>query len=127
MDEDYILDRFNLTGLNGDVVQEYQRALDLITDCLGTFSPDSWPSTPTFTLTPDDEALDDPTRVAVTRAARFLYGLIHARYIVTSRGLQKMVCPSLLTSNSSSTSTAKQTLAAAQGYTATLSPSSPSA
>ncbi|EKC98454.1 hypothetical protein A1Q2_07242 [Trichosporon asahii var. asahii CBS 8904] len=34
VDEDYILDRFNLTGLNGEVVQEYQRALDLITDCL---------------------------------------------------------------------------------------------
>lgn len=35
MDEDYILDRFNLTGLNGEVVQEYSRALDLITDSLG--------------------------------------------------------------------------------------------
>jgi hypothetical protein len=35
IDEDYILDRFNLTGLNGDVVQEYSRALDLITDSLG--------------------------------------------------------------------------------------------
>lgn len=37
MDEDYILDRFNLTGLNGEVVQEYSRALDLITDSLGKF------------------------------------------------------------------------------------------
>ena len=35
VDEDYILDRFNLTGLNGEVVQEYGRALDLITDSLG--------------------------------------------------------------------------------------------
>lgn len=35
VDEDYILDRFNLTGLNAEVVQEYQRALDLITDNLG--------------------------------------------------------------------------------------------
>jgi casein kinase II subunit beta len=35
VDEDYILDRFNLTGLNSDVVQEYSRALDLITDSLG--------------------------------------------------------------------------------------------
>lgn len=39
VDEDYILDRFNLTGLNGEVVQEYSRALDLITDSLGQFSP----------------------------------------------------------------------------------------
>lgn len=37
VDEDYILDRFNLTGLNGEVVQEYGRALDLITDSLGVF------------------------------------------------------------------------------------------
>ncbi|KAL1408209.1 casein kinase 2 regulatory subunit [Vanrija albida] len=73
VDEDYILDRFNLTGLNGEVVQEYQRALDLITDNL------------------DDEDLDDDTREAVETSARFLYGLIHARYIVTSRGLQKML------------------------------------
>lgn len=35
IDEEYILDRFNLTGLNGEVVQEYGRALDLITDQLG--------------------------------------------------------------------------------------------
>jgi len=39
VDEDYILDRFNLTGLNSDVVQEYSRALDLITDSLGRFIP----------------------------------------------------------------------------------------
>jgi casein kinase II subunit beta len=38
IDEDYILDRFNLTGLNGEVVQEYARALDLITDQLGKHS-----------------------------------------------------------------------------------------
>ena len=40
IDEDYILDRFNLTGLNGEVVQEYARALDLITDQLGKHSSD---------------------------------------------------------------------------------------
>lgn len=34
VDEDYILDRFNLTGLNAEVVQEYSRALSLITDNL---------------------------------------------------------------------------------------------
>ena len=37
VDEDYILDRFNLTGLGNEVVQEYSRALDLITDSLGQF------------------------------------------------------------------------------------------
>lgn len=34
MEEDYILDRFNLTGLNVEV-QHYTHALDLITDNLG--------------------------------------------------------------------------------------------
>lgn len=73
VDEDYIFDRFNLTGLNSDVVAEYSRALDLITDSL------------------DDEALDDDVRENIEHSARFLYGLIHARYIVTSRGLAKML------------------------------------
>ena len=36
IDEDYILDRFNLTGLNTEV-QHYTYALDLITDALGTW------------------------------------------------------------------------------------------
>jgi hypothetical protein len=34
VDEDFILDRFNLTGLNGEV-SNYPQALDLITDNLG--------------------------------------------------------------------------------------------
>jgi casein kinase II subunit beta len=35
VEEDYILDRFNLTGLNTEVAN-YQQALDLITDNLGS-------------------------------------------------------------------------------------------
>ncbi|KAJ3343882.1 casein kinase 2 regulatory subunit [Gonapodya sp. JEL0774] len=71
IDEEYILDRFNLTGLNTEVTH-YQLALDLITDAL-------------------EEELDDDTRAEVERSARHLYGLIHARYVITSRGLAKMV------------------------------------
>jgi len=71
IDEDYILDRFNLTGLNTEV-QHYLYALDLITDTL-------------------DENISDSNRDQIETQARILYGLIHARYVVTTRGLAKMV------------------------------------
>ncbi|CCM04220.1 uncharacterized protein FIBRA_06387 [Fibroporia radiculosa] len=71
VEDDYILDRFNLTGLNTEV-QHYSQALDLITDNL------------------DDEILDEH-RGALDVQARLLYGLIHARWIVTARGLAKML------------------------------------
>ncbi|PLW06807.1 hypothetical protein PCANC_26350, partial [Puccinia coronata f. sp. avenae] len=72
VDEEYILDRFNLTGLNSEVLR-YGMALDLITDAFGV------------------DELDEATRESVEGAARHLYGLIHARYIITSRGLAKML------------------------------------
>ena len=71
IDEDYITDRFNLTGLNVDV-QHYQYALDLITDVF-------------------DFDCDDEMREQIEKSARHLYGLVHARYITTTRGLAKMV------------------------------------
>ncbi|RKP22298.1 casein kinase II subunit beta [Syncephalis pseudoplumigaleata] len=71
VDEEYILDRFNLTGLSAEV-QHYPQALDLITDSLET-------------------ELDEDIREAVEKAARHLYGLIHARFIITGRGLNKML------------------------------------
>ena len=36
VEEDFILDRFNLTGLNNEVAN-YSQALDLITDNLGAW------------------------------------------------------------------------------------------
>jgi len=73
IDEEYLTDRFNLTGLNTEV-QYYQYALDLVTDVF-------------------DFDCDDDMRETIEKSARHLYGLVHARYIVTTRGLAKMVCP----------------------------------
>ncbi|KZT27215.1 hypothetical protein NEOLEDRAFT_1155226 [Neolentinus lepideus HHB14362 ss-1] len=71
VEEDYILDRFNLTGLNTEVTN-YSQALDLITDNL-------------------DDDIQDELRGSLDVQARLLYGLIHARWIVTARGLAKML------------------------------------
>ncbi|KIY44729.1 hypothetical protein FISHEDRAFT_67410 [Fistulina hepatica ATCC 64428] len=71
VDEDFILDRFNLTGLNNEVTN-YAQALDLITDNL-------------------DDEIQDELRGSLDVQARLLYGLIHARWIVTTRGLAKML------------------------------------
>ncbi|RUS13359.1 casein kinase II, regulatory subunit, partial [Endogone sp. FLAS-F59071] len=38
-----------------------------------------------------EEELDDDMREQVEKSARHLYGLIHARFVITSRGLAKMV------------------------------------
>ncbi|KAI7094454.1 Casein kinase II subunit, partial [Hortaea werneckii] len=62
IDEDYLTDRFNLTGLNTEV-QHYQYALDLVTDVF-------------------DMEVDDDMRESIEKNARHLYGLVHARYVV---------------------------------------------
>jgi len=77
VDEDYIQDDFNLTGL-GAVVPYYDYALDMMLDV--EVSMDS--------LTEEQQEL-------VESATAVLYGLIHARYILTSRGMQRMVSLSL--------------------------------
>jgi casein kinase II subunit beta len=73
VDEDYIQDDFNLTGLNL-MVPYYDLALDLILDA----------ETDIDTMPEDKQEL-------VETAAEVLYGLIHARYILTSKGMLYMV------------------------------------
>ena len=72
VDEEYIVDRFNLTGLNSEV-PHFSKALELILDNI------------------DLTEYDDPSQKEIRQAAHMLYGLIHARFIITYRGLVKMV------------------------------------
>eukprot|EP00818_Percolomonas_sp_WS_P001732 CAMPEP_0117448116 /NCGR_PEP_ID=MMETSP0759-20121206/7230_1 /TAXON_ID=63605 /ORGANISM="Percolomonas cosmopolitus, Strain WS" /LENGTH=302 /DNA_ID=CAMNT_0005240483 /DNA_START=291 /DNA_END=1197 /DNA_ORIENTATION=- len=73
VEESYIQDDFNLTGLSKQIPY-YEYALDMILDLESQF---------------DDELSEDEQQM-VEASAKTLYGLIHARYILTVRGLSQM-------------------------------------
>ncbi|XP_031097849.1 casein kinase II subunit beta-3-like isoform X2 [Ipomoea triloba] len=69
VDDDYIQDDFNLCGLSS-LVPYYDYALDLILDV---------------------ESSHEEQNEIVESAAEMLYGLIHVRYILTTKGLAAML------------------------------------
>jgi len=73
VEEEFIQDEFNLTGLSS-MVPFYEHAIDTILDL----------------ESPGEEDLTDEQRQMVESAAETLYGLIHARFIITVRGLKMM-------------------------------------
>lgn len=89
IEEDYITDRFNLTGLNSEVPM-MKLALDLITDELKLSDVENTNDEFT-TLTPEEkERKTQELLENIEYNARTLYGLIHARYILSNKGLSKM-------------------------------------
>lgn len=74
VDDDYIQDDFNLCGLSSQVPY-YDYALDLILDIESSHG----------------DIFTEEQNELVESAAEMLYGLIHARYILTSKGLAAML------------------------------------
>ena len=75
VDEDYISDGFNLSGLASQVPL-YDYALDVLTDGSHALK---------------HEVLSAGEEAQVEQSAQVLYGLIHARYIITARGMSRML------------------------------------
>jgi casein kinase II subunit beta len=73
VEEEYVRDNFNLYGLRGRFTF-YDHALEMILS----------------SEAPDEDDLADTEFLEIQRDATDLYGLIHARYIVSPRGLQVM-------------------------------------
>ncbi|MBA0652111.1 hypothetical protein Goklo_019392 [Gossypium klotzschianum] len=78
VDDDYIQDDFNLCGLSSQVPY-YDYALDLILDIESSHG----------------DMFTEEQNELVESAAEMLYGLIHARFILTSKGMAAMVSSSL--------------------------------
>ncbi|KAG7574906.1 Casein kinase II subunit beta-like [Arabidopsis suecica] len=74
VDEDYIQDDFNLCGLSGQVPY-YDYALDLILDVESS----------------NGDMFTEEQNEMVESAAEMLYGLIHVRYILTTKGMAAMM------------------------------------
>eukprot|EP00002_Diphylleia_rotans_P000289 TRINITY_DN10151_c0_g2_i1.p1 TRINITY_DN10151_c0_g2~~TRINITY_DN10151_c0_g2_i1.p1 ORF type:complete len:336 (+),score=62.28 TRINITY_DN10151_c0_g2_i1:67-1074(+) len=70
--DDFLMDDFNLTGLNG-IVPYFHQALDVLQE-----------------VDSQEPLLTEEQQIALDQSCMELYGMIHARYILTSRGLSAM-------------------------------------
>lgn len=71
VEEEYINDDFNLTGLS-HIVPYYEEALAVILD------------------EDEDNEMDNEEAAVLESAVHMLYGLIHARYLLTNRGIHAL-------------------------------------
>lgn len=95
VDEDYIQDKFNLTGLT-ELVTNYRAALDLILDLEAgwvcyTHELYCWIKIIWINNSLDDGDDNPNQSEAIEHSAELLFGLIHARYILTNRGIAAMI------------------------------------
>ena len=74
VEEDFIQDDFNLTGLSAQV-PHYEFALDTVLDV----------------ESPATAGFSEEQQESIESAAELLYGLIHARFIITPRGMSAML------------------------------------
>lgn len=86
VDDEFISDRFNLTGIGQDIPQ-FKKAYELIT---GSFGKPSNSLRLVFNFLDHDESEGEIKNV-VEKSARHAYGLIHQRFILTTSGLEKML------------------------------------
>ena len=76
---DYILDRFNLTGLTDGNIPYFEQGRHMVLD----FDSQE--------LDSDYDVEEGPSQYDLETAAETVYGLIHARFILTQRGQAKML------------------------------------